>query len=90
VEAGDGNSGVWTWRVLGPAGNLEATSEPHMNYGAAVTNAIQHGFLPSSDHWAVITRAGVTRFEPAGTSRPHGRLERAQPGASIDGKAIDS
>jgi hypothetical protein len=55
-----------------------------------VTNAIQHDFLPSSDHWAVITRAGVTRFEPAGMPRPHGRLERAQTGVSIDGKAIDS
>jgi hypothetical protein len=91
MEVADGSAGIWTWRVLGPGGNLEGTSEPHRNYGAAVTDAIRHGFLPSNDHWAVITSAGVTRFEPAGSTRGHGGLERTQlPHASTDGKGTTS
>ena len=70
MEVVAGSSSMWSWRVLGPGGNLEATSEPQRNYGVAVTDAIQHGFLPSNDHWVVITTAGVTRFEPAGSRTP--------------------
>ncbi len=87
MEVADGGPGVWTWRVLGPAGNLEATSEPQRNYGAAVTDAIKHGFLPSNDHWVVITPAGVTRFEPTASTRERRGLERARPPEGLtDGK----
>jgi hypothetical protein len=90
MEVVDGGPSTWTWRVLGPSGNLETTSEPHRNYGAAVTDAIRHGFLPSNDHWVVITSAGVTRFEPAGTTRARKALEKEQPlRPSTDGRAAD-
>jgi hypothetical protein len=90
MEVTDGGPGVWTWRVLGPAGNFEDVSEPHRNYGAAVTDAIRHGFLPSNDHWVVITSAGVTHFEPAGSMRGLRGVQTAQPAqGSTDGKATD-
>ena len=91
MEVTVGGPAVWTWRVLGPAGNFEDVSEPHRNYGSAVTDAIKHGFLPSNEHWVVTTAAGVTRFEPAGSAREHSGLERTQPpAASTDGKGTDS
>jgi len=71
MEAKDGGPAIWTWRVLGASGNLEATSEPHRNYGTAVTDAIRHGFLPSSDHWVVITSAGdALRARGSGARAP--------------------
>jgi len=89
MEAAEGGPVSWTWRVVGASGNLEAISaEPHQNYGSAVTDAIRHGFLPSSDRWVVITSAGTTRFEPTGTTREHPEVEKPlPPGASTDGKA---
>jgi hypothetical protein len=91
MEVVDGGPNVWTWRVLGPSGNLEKNSEPHGNYGAAVMDAIKHGFLPSNDHWIVITSTGVTRFEPGGKTREHRAAERAPtPRGLTDGTGTGS
>jgi hypothetical protein len=91
MEVADGGPDVWTWRVLGPAGNFEEVSEPHHHYGSAVTDAIKHGFLPSNDHWVVITSAGVTHFEPAGSRHGQFRVDNAQPPPSAtDGKGTSS
>ena len=62
----EASGGTWTWRVIGSAGGAESISAPLPNYGATVSDAIKHGFQPSTDQWVVVAAAGVTRFEPDG------------------------
>jgi hypothetical protein len=64
MEATDASGGMWTWRLIGSAGGVESTSAPLPSYGVTVTDAIRHGFQPSTDKWVVVAAAGVTRFEP--------------------------
>jgi hypothetical protein len=66
MEATAASGGTWTWRLIGASGGTESTSVPLPNYGATVTDAIRHGFQPSTDKWVVVAAAGVTRFEPDG------------------------
>jgi hypothetical protein len=77
MEVTDSGSVVWTWRLAGPSSGVETSPHSYPNYGAAVMDAIKHGFQPSADHWTVITSAGITRFEPSGTTAEDRALEHA-------------
>src|SRR5687768_13738602 len=61
----EGGKGGWTWRVVATSTGIETASHPHPNYGAAVMDAIRHGFQPGSDQWNVIPADGGARYEPA-------------------------
>lgn len=82
-----GGERTWTWRAVGTSTGIETAAHPHPNYGAAVMDAIKHGFLPSIDRWVVTTAAGVTRFEPTGSDTAAPAGEKEQPPGAIDGKA---
>jgi hypothetical protein len=87
MEATDASGGTWAWRVVATATGIETSSHPHPNYGAAVTDAIRHGFVPGSDQWVVVTPAGITRFEPAEKTAIRPELDGIQPVRSAaDGK----
>jgi hypothetical protein len=44
----------WTWSQVTTDGSVVRTSEQHFpDYGAAVCEAIRHGFRPTEDEWVV-------------------------------------
>jgi hypothetical protein len=87
METRDPGSAAWTWRVVGTSTGIETAAHPHPNYGAAVTDAIRHGFVPGNDQWVVVTPAGITRFEPAEKTAIRPELDGIQPVRSAaDGK----
>lgn len=52
----------WTWRVLSGDGTIDQQSGEFESYGMAVRDAINRGFQPSRDHWAIETTVTVTHF----------------------------
>lgn len=90
VQVENGAAGAWTWRVVATSTGIETASHPHSNYGAAVMDAIRHGFQPGTDQWVVVTQAGTTRFEPSGTAPEREKAERAQSSRpAAEAKGID-
>jgi hypothetical protein len=85
IEIADAAPAAWIWQVIGPSGETETASQPHLNYGTAVTDAIRHGFEPGNDRWTVVTPGGITRFEPA--EKGGARSAPAQSRPAADGKA---
>ena len=45
---------------------IEATSESGFTFGAALKDAMSHGFNPKTDSWVVRSRESVTHFSPTG------------------------
>ena len=79
----------WVWRKLGADGTLRtASGGDFRDYAFAVNDAINHGFRPRQDYWAIVTDIGTTHFRkgemPAFVPRrdgdPFPPLERRQPG----------
>lgn len=64
VEVKNDGLSTWTWRTIGLTGGVKSVSLPQPDYGAAVTDAILHGFRPSEHKWLVLTPNGITQFEP--------------------------
>ena len=52
----------WGWRTLAVDGSIERQSGEFENYGAAVHDAIVHGFRPDEDHWAIESTHLITHF----------------------------
>ena len=55
---------LWTWRQLSIDGSIAHISSPLQDFGAAISDAIKHGFRPKEDHWVVTNRTGSTHFPP--------------------------
>ena len=53
----------WTWTRKGHAGALRS-SVANQNLGAAMCNAMSHGFRPQEDRFLVDLGVIVTRYEP--------------------------
>src|SRR5262245_46052175 len=60
----DVHEGRWTWRQLSIDGSIAHISSAFSDYGAAVVDAIKHGFRPREHHWVVMNRTGITHFHP--------------------------
>jgi hypothetical protein len=43
----------WTWSLLAVDGTIETISGSLADYGAAIHDAVNHGFRPTEDHWIV-------------------------------------
>ena len=52
----------WYWKHIDTVADIEERSSAFMDYGAAVADAIRHGFLPSRDNWVVHTPTGTTEY----------------------------
>ena len=52
----------WAWRLMGADETIEQHSPQFSNYGAAVNDAIRHGFRPPEQHWIVVTPGTITHF----------------------------
>ena len=59
-----GEESEWTWRQLSFDGSIAHISSPLQDFGAAVSDAIKHGFRPKEHHWVVTNRTGTTHFHP--------------------------
>ena len=57
-------SSQWTWRQLSVDGSIAHISSPLFDFGAAVVDAIRHGFRPKEHHWIVTNTNGTTHFHP--------------------------
>ena len=62
LEAAKGRDVSWTWRVLLADGSTNSSTRSFETYGAAIHDAIHHGFLPSEHEWSVISGTGIARF----------------------------
>jgi hypothetical protein len=63
----NGDNHAWTWRRLGVDGSIEQTSAPLGDFGAAVGDALKHGFSPKTQHWIVKSKDWTTHFHPGDT-----------------------
>lgn len=77
IEDREADRACWTWCVLLLDGTIERQSQRFNTYGAAVGDAIRHGFRPSQHHWIVVTRYTATHFPPSGQEA--GRTDPARP-----------
>ena len=59
------DDGTWAWRRL----DTNACSNSHKAFGAALTNALVHGFNPTLHQWVIEDRLSVTRFVPGESPR---------------------
>src|SRR6185436_14684587 len=57
---------AWSWRRMGINDVIEATSESGFTFGAALKDAMSHGFNPKTDSWVVRSRESVTHLSPTG------------------------
>ena len=53
-------NGTWAW-LTGGVGSL---SRFHKDFGAAMADALVHGFDPTKHQWLLEDRLSVTRFAP--------------------------
>ena len=54
----------WTWRRMRIDGTIEQTSEPHLEFGSVIANAVEKGFKPKHDAYVVIAGEMYTHFRP--------------------------
>jgi hypothetical protein len=54
----------WTWRRQSVDGAIEEISEPHDNFGKAVSDALARGFQPRKQHWLTKSGNWITHFAP--------------------------
>jgi hypothetical protein len=78
LEKETGDDVSWTWRALHPDGTLSDSRQAFPSYGAAVHDAIRHGFMPSEQDWSVTSGRSVVNYHfsanpPAITSRRPGK-----------------
>lgn len=59
-----GTGHTWTWHRLRKDGSIELTSSRLPDFGAAVDDALKHGFNPNDQHWVVRSKSLMTRFPP--------------------------
>jgi hypothetical protein len=52
----------WTWRTLNVDGSVDQQSAEFGSYGAAVQDALTHGFHPSDDDWAIESARLTSHF----------------------------
>ena len=69
VEISDGKGRQWLWRRLVISGEIAATSQTFEDFGAAIHDAIAHGFKPSHERWVTLYMTGVTYFDPVDGAR---------------------
>ena len=86
----------WVWRKLRVDGTLVcASGSDFRDYAFAVNDAINHGFRPSRDYWAIVTHIGTTHFRkgerpafvPNRDGDPFPPLEGTRPTAGPEGTA---
>ena len=53
---------TWSWRCIAADGSIEQSSSSLPDFGKAVADAVQHGFLPKEHDWVVNNRGGTTHF----------------------------
>ena len=58
---------AWTWRRLKFDGSIALTSSRLSDFGAAVSDALNHGFRPQEHHWMVQNNNWTTHFHPGAT-----------------------
>jgi len=58
----DGRYQTWSWRRIAPDGSIQQSSSPLPDFGKAIADAIEHGFLPREHDWIVNNRGGTTHF----------------------------
>jgi hypothetical protein len=64
---GHAKKNQWTWRQLSIDGSIAHISSPLSDFGAAISDAIKHGFRPKEHHWVVTNKTGTTHFHPRST-----------------------
>jgi hypothetical protein len=98
TEKDSGDDVSWTWRALHPDGSLRTSSGAFPSYGAAVHDAICHGFMPSEHDWSVASGRSVINYHfsdnpsvvatrrpsrPAARGAPTPPSPRPVPGGSV-------
>jgi hypothetical protein len=53
----------WTWTLLAADGSIDTISGSLSDYGAAIHDAVNHGFRPTEDHWVVKSIYYTTHYE---------------------------
>ena len=62
VEKEHGDDVRWSWRALHPDGTLRSSPHPLPSYGAAVHDAIRHGFMPAEHDWSVTSGRSIVQY----------------------------
>ena len=68
-------NGSWAWR----RSDMGTVSNSHKSLGAALSDALGHGFSPSRHHWLVVDRLSVVRFSPGEPPQTLAKLSRVDP-----------
>ena len=77
VISHEGGERTYSWRCIGSGDLIIDASPPFPTYGAALSDAIKHGFDPKVHHWVDVDKHFTFHFGP-GSENPfvisqHGR-----------------
>lgn len=60
----EGTDCRYSWRCIGIGDFIIDSSEPFDSYGAALSDAIKHGFDPNVHHWVNVDKHFTFHFRP--------------------------
>jgi hypothetical protein len=69
VISHEGTDHAYSWRCIGIGDVIVASSPTFENYGAALADAIRHGFDPTIHHWVNVDKHFTFHFGP-GSENP--------------------
>lgn len=69
VISHEGTDHAYSWRRIGIGDVIVDSSPPFKSYGAALADAIRHGFNPEIHHWVNVDRHFTFHYGP-GTTKP--------------------
>ena len=67
VISHEGTDQAYSWRCIGVGDFIIESSPPFQTYGAALSDAIRHGFNPEIHHWVNVDRHFTFHFGPGNT-----------------------
>ena len=67
VISHEGTDHAYSWRCIGLGDVIIDSSQPFNTYGAALADAIRHGFNPEIHHWVNVDRHFTFHFGPGKT-----------------------
>jgi hypothetical protein len=85
-------AGAWSWRLLRIDGSIEQMSEGKPTFGMAVRDAMQNGFSPKRDFWAIKRQDWITAFHEGRiiSSGPNDELIQTQPSGEPSVESLEA